>query len=67
MQLPLKIEGLFTRNPNGFRAVQVRTTTEAAAIENALGCANLSFQTKIARSKKHGHEFVISLIQGEPA
>ena len=67
MQLPSKIEDLFTQNFNGFRAVKLRTATEAVAVENALGRASLSFQTKITRSKKHGREFVISLVQGEPA
>ena len=62
MQLPSKIEDLFTQNFNGFRAVKLRTATETVAVENALGRASLSFQTKITRSKKHGREFVISLV-----
>ena len=62
MQLPSKIEDLFTQNFNGFRAVKLRTATEAVAVENALGRASLSFQTKITRSKKHGREFVIALV-----
>ena len=33
-------------------------------VENALGRANLSYQTKITRSKKHGREFVILLVEG---
>jgi hypothetical protein len=63
MQLPSRIEDLFTQNFNGFRAVKLRTATEAVAVENALGRASLSFQTKITRSKKHGREFVISLVE----
>ena len=62
MQLPSKIEDLFTQTFNGFRSVKVRTATEAVAVENALGRASLSFQTKITRSKKHGREFVILLV-----
>ena len=62
MQLPSNIEDLFTQNFNGFRSVKVRTATEAVAIENALRKADLSFQTKITRSKKHGREFVILLV-----
>ena len=62
MQLPLNIEALFTQNFNGFRSVKVRTATEAVAVENALGRADMSFQTKITRSKKHGREFVIQLV-----
>ena len=64
MQLPSKIEDLFTQNFNGFRSYKVRTATEAVAVENALGRANLSYQTKITRSKKHGREFVILLVEG---
>ena len=67
MQLPSKIEDLFTQNFNGFRAVKLRTATETVAVENALGLARLSFQTKITRSKKHGREFVISLVGSEDA
>jgi hypothetical protein len=63
MQLPSRIEDLFTQNFNGFRSFKVRTATEAVAVENALGRASLSFQTKITRSKKHGREFVISLVE----
>ena len=63
MQLPSRIEDLFTQNFNGFRAVKLRTATEAVAVQNALSRASLSFQTKITRSKKHGREFVISLVE----
>jgi hypothetical protein len=67
MQLPSKIEDLFTQSFNGFRSVKVRTATEAVAIENALRKADLSYQTKITRSKKHGREFAILLVQGASA
>ncbi len=67
MQLPSNIEDLFTQNFNGFRSVKVRSATEAVAVESALRKAALSFQTKITRSKKHGREFVVMLVQGEPA
>lgn len=67
MQLPSNIEDLFAQNFNGFRAVKLRSASEAIMVENALQRASLSFQTKITRSKKHGREFVISLVQGEPA
>jgi len=62
MQLPSNIEDLFTQSFNGFRSVKVRTATEAVVIENALRKADLSYQTKITRSKKHGREFVILLV-----
>lgn len=67
MQLPSNIEDLFTQNFNGFRSVKVRTATAAVVIENALGRASMSYQTKITRSKKHGREFVILLVSPEAA
>lgn len=67
MQLPSNIDDLFTQNFNGFRSVKVRTATEAVAVENALQRAELSYQTKITRSKKHGREFVILLCSPEGA
>ena len=65
MQLPSRIEDLFTQDFNGFRSAKVRTATEAVAVENALEQASLSFQTKITRSKKHGREFVVMLVSVE--
>ena len=67
MQLPSKIEDLFTQNFNGFRSVKVRSAVEAVSIENALHKADLSYQTKITRSKKHGREFVVLLVTGAPS
>jgi hypothetical protein len=67
MQLPSNIDDLFTQNFNGFRSIKVRTATEAVAVENELKRQERSFQTKITRSKKHGREFVILLVGGEPA
>lgn len=62
MQLPSNISDLFTQDFNGFRSVKVRTAVEAIQVENALTRANLSYQTKITRSKKHGREFVVLLV-----
>lgn len=67
MQLPSSIEDLFTQNFNGFRSVKVCTATEAVMVENALTRQHKSFQTKITRSKKHGREFVILLVDPEPS
>ena len=64
MQLPSRIEDLFTQSFNGFRSYKVRTATEAVAVENELKRQEQSFQTKITRSKKHGREFVILLLEG---
>ena len=41
MQLPSRIEDLFTHNFNGFRAVKLRTATDNVSVENALGRASL--------------------------
>jgi len=62
MQLPLNIEELFTQTYDGFKAVKLRSASEAIMLENALGRASVSFQTKITRSKKRGREFVVLLV-----
>jgi len=67
MQLPSNIEDLFTQNFNGFRAFKLRSASEAIAVENELARQERSFQTRITRSKKHGREFVILLVEGAPA
>ena len=65
MQLPSKLEDLFTQTYEGFKAVKLRSASEAIMVENALGRASMSYQTKITRSKKHGREFVILLVGPE--
>jgi len=67
MQLPSNIEDLFTQTYEGFKALKLRSASDAIMVENALGRANLSYQTKITRSKKHGREFIILLVEGAPA
>ena len=63
MQLPSNIEDLFTQTYDGFKAVKLRSASEAIMLENALGRASVSFQTKISRSKKHGREFIVMFVQ----
>lgn len=63
MQLPSKIEDLFTQTYEGFRSMKVRSASEAIMVENALTKASKSYQTKITRSKKHGREFVVLLLE----
>ena len=63
MQLPSNIEDLFTQTYDGFKAVKLRSASEAIMLENALGRASVSFQTKISRSKKHGREFIVMIVQ----
>jgi hypothetical protein len=63
MQLPLKIEELFTQTYDGFKAVKLKSASEAIMVENALGLANMSYQTKITRSKKRGREFLVMIVE----
>lgn len=62
MHLPLNITELFTQTHEGFPAVKLKSAGEAISVENALGRANLSYQTRITRNKKHGRTFVILLV-----
>jgi hypothetical protein len=66
MQLPSNIEDLFTQTYEGFKALKLRSASEAIMVENALSRQSKSFQTKITRSKKHGREFVILLVGAAP-
>jgi hypothetical protein len=63
MQLPSNIEDLFTQTYEGFKALKLRSASEAIMVENELNRQSKSFQTKITRSKKHGREFVILLVE----
>ena len=63
MQLPSNIEDLFTQPYDGFKAVKLRSASEAIMLENALGRASVSFQTKITRSKKRGREFIVMIVR----
>lgn len=65
MQLPLRLEDLFTQTYEGFKAVKLRSASEAIMVENELSRQHLSYQTKITRSKKRGREFVILLVSPE--
>ena len=62
MQLPSNIEDLFTQTHDGFKAMKLRSASEAITVENALQRAEKSYQTRITRSKKHGREFVVLLL-----
>jgi hypothetical protein len=62
MQLPSNIEDLFTQTHNGFKAIKLRSASEAIMVENALQRAEKSYQTKITRSKKRGREFIVLLV-----
>ena len=64
MQLPSNIEELFTQTYEGFKALKLRSASEAIAVENELNRQGKSYRTHITRSKKRGREFVILLIGG---
>lgn len=64
MQLPSNIEELFTQTYEGFKALKLRSASEAITVENELNRQHKSYQTKITRNKKHGRTFVILLIGG---
>jgi hypothetical protein len=66
MQLPSKLEDLFTQTYEGFKAVKLRSASEAIVLENELNRQRMSYQTKITRSKKRGREFIILLV-GSPS
>lgn len=64
MQLPSNIEELFTQTYEGFKALKLRSASEAIAVENELNRQGKSYRTRITRSKKRGREFVILLVGG---
>jgi len=63
MQLPSNIEELFTQRYEGYKAVKLRNAIDTVTVENALQRMEKSYQTKITRSKKHGREFIILLVE----
>lgn len=64
MQLPSRIEDLFTQTYEGFTALKLRSAADTIMVENALKRSHLSYQTKISRTKKHGREFIVLLVGG---
>jgi len=61
MSLPLSIEKLFNTTYNEMKAARLRTAMECNNLQVALKDANVSFTTKINKSKKHGREFIVML------
>lgn len=61
MSLPLSIEKLFNTTYNEMRAARLRTAMECNNLQVALKDANVSFTTKINKSKKHGREFIVMI------
>ena len=63
MQLPLSIEKLFDTTYNDMRAARLKTTIECNNLQTALKDAGISFTTKILKTRKHGREFVVMLVE----
>lgn len=67
MQLPSSIEKLFNTTYNDMKAARLRTAMECNNLQAALKDIDVSFTTKINKSKKHGREFIVMLpVVGEP-
>lgn len=47
----------------GVPAARLRSSTEAMALEAQLRAQQWSYQTRISRTKKHGTEFVVVLLE----
>jgi hypothetical protein len=62
MQLPSNIDELFTQTFEGYRAVRLHSALDALMVEDALTQQRRSYTTQINRSKKHGREFIILLL-----
>jgi hypothetical protein len=54
---------LFTQLYEGVPSVKLRSVAETIMVENALKRARLSYQTKISRTKKHGRQFIVVLME----
>lgn len=63
MHLPTNIKDLFTQLYEGAPSVKLRSASETIMVENALKRAHLSYQTKISRTKKHGRQFIVVLME----
>lgn len=62
MQLPLSIEKLFNTTYNDMKAARLKTAMECNNLQTALKEAGASFTTKILKTRKHGREFVVMLV-----
>ena len=63
MQLPSSIEKLFDTTYNDMRAARVKSTMECNNLQLMLKDAGLSFTTKILKTRKHGREFIVMLVE----
>jgi hypothetical protein len=66
MPLPLSIQTFFNSTYNGIPAARFKSAVETHNLEAALRREGQSFQTKIAKSKKTGREFIVMLLDSEP-
>ena len=62
MSIPMSILNLFDTT-GGVTSARFKSANEAHNVEIALKEAKRSFQTKIKKSKKHGREFIVTLLE----
>jgi hypothetical protein len=60
--LPLSIQNLFNRAPDGALVASFNNSCEAGNCEAALRREGVSYKTKITKSKKHGRRFMVMLL-----
>jgi hypothetical protein len=63
MPLPLIIQNRFVETYEGIPAARFNNSLEAKNFEEALQHVGASYRTKIIKSKKHGRQFVITLLE----
>lgn len=56
------VKDQFTHTHDGYRAMLLRTLSEALTVETALTQAQVPYRTRIVRSKKHGLVYVVMLV-----
>lgn len=68
MSTQLNIKDRFTETHDGLPSVSFASSSEYHNFEWQLKFANVSFRTKIRKSKKYGRDFVVMLLEdGTPS
>lgn len=65
MLSPSHIQKLFPETYDGFQAARVTSVLQCADLESTLRCMNMSYKTKIIKSKKRGREFIVMIVEKE--
>jgi hypothetical protein len=63
MSTQLNIKDRFTETHDGFPSISFSSSSEYHNFEWQLKFANLSFKTKILKTKKYGREFIVMLVE----